>query len=162
MVCEEITHSEIIFWCPRMDEELERIKQEKMIKLMKDDVPTVGDFPIAEVVELDDNSFDSFVIQSGIVVVDTWAVWCGPCRTMEPIMNQLAKEWSGKVTIGKLNVDQNPRTSMKFGISSIPNFLVFQDGKFLGNVVGAVGKKPFEKLFKKLLSGDKDKKEGYT
>ena len=145
-----------------MDEELERIKKEKMMKLMKDDMPTVGNFPIAEVVELDDNSIDSFVTQSGIVVIDCWAVWCGPCRTMEPIMKQLAKEWSGNVTIGKLNVDQNPRTSMKYGIASIPNFLVFQDGKFLGNVVGAVGKKPFEKLFKKLLSGDKDKKEGYT
>jgi len=145
-----------------MDEELERIKKEKMMKLMKDDVPTVGNFPVAEVTVLDDNSFGSFVQQEGIVVIDCWAVWCGPCRTMEPIMEQLAKEWAGKVTIGKLNVDQNPRTSMQYGISSIPNFLVFQDGKFLGNVVGAVGKKPFEKLFKKLLSDNQDKKEGYT
>ena len=145
-----------------MDEELERIKKEKMVKLMKDDMPTVGNFPVTGVVELDDNSFTPFVKQPGIVVIDCWAVWCGPCRTMEPIMDQLAKEWAGKVTIGKLNVDQNPRTSMQYGISSIPNFLVFQDGKFLGNVVGAVGKKPFEKLFKKLLSGDNDKKEGYT
>ena len=145
-----------------MDEELERIKKEKMLKFMSDDVPTVGNFPVADVVELDDNSFEPFVKQQGIVVIDCWAVWCGPCRTMEPIMEQLAKEWAGKVTIGKLNVDQNPRTSMRYGISSIPNFLVFQDGKFLGNVVGAVGKKPFEKLFKKLLSGDQDRKEGYT
>ncbi|MHA1224896.1 MAG: thioredoxin family protein, partial [Candidatus Heimdallarchaeaceae archaeon] len=82
--------------------------------------------------------------------------------SMEPVMKQLATEWAGKVSIGKLNVDQNPRTSMRFGISSIPNFLVFQDGKFLGNVVGAVGKKPFEKLFKKILSGELDKKEGYS
>ncbi len=145
-----------------MDEELERIKKEKMLKLIKEDVPTVGNFPVADVTELDDNSMEPFVKQQGIVVIDCWAVWCGPCRTMEPIMQQLAKEWVGKVTIGKLNVDQNPRASMKYGISSIPNFLVFQDGKFLGNVVGAVGKKPFEKLFKKLLSDDKDKKEGYT
>ena len=145
-----------------MDEELERIKREKMLKLMKEDVPAVGNFPIADVVELDDNSIEPFVKQPGIVVIDCWAVWCGPCRTMEPIMVQLAKEWVGKVTIGKLNVDQNPRTSMRYGISSIPNFLVFQDGKFLGNVVGAVGKSPFEKLFKKLLSGDQDKREGYA
>jgi thioredoxin 1 len=145
-----------------MDEELERIKREKMQRLMKEDLPTVGNFPVAEVTELDDNSFGPFVKQEGIVVIDCWAVWCAPCRTMEPIMEQLAKEWVGKVTIGKLNVDQNPRTSMQYGISSIPNFLVFQDGKFLGNVVGAVGKKPFEKLFKKLIDGDQDKKEGYT
>ena len=145
-----------------MDEELERIKKEKMLKLIREDVPTVGNFPVTDVTELDDNSMEPFVKQQGIVVIDCWAVWCGPCRTMEPIMHQLAKEWAGKVTIGKLNVDQNPRASMRYGISSIPNFLVFQDGKFLGNVVGAVGKKPFEKLFKKLLSGDQDKKEGYT
>jgi len=145
-----------------MNDELERIKKEKMMKLMRDDIPTVGNFPVKEVTELDDNSFEPFVKQPGIVVIDCWAVWCGPCRTMAPIMKQLAKEWAGDVTIGKLNVDQNTRTSMQYGISSIPNFLVFQDGKFLGNVVGAVGKKPFEKLFKKLISGDKDKKEGYT
>ncbi|MHA1197858.1 MAG: thioredoxin [Candidatus Heimdallarchaeaceae archaeon] len=145
-----------------MDEELERIKRERMLKLMRDDVPAVGNFPVVDIAELDENSFEPFVKQQGIVVIDCWAVWCGPCRTMEPIMEQLAKEWAGKVTIGKLNVDQNPHTSMQYGISSIPNFLVFQDGKFLGNVVGAVGKKPFEKLFKKLLSGDQDKKEGYT
>ncbi|MCE7741067.1 MAG: thioredoxin [Candidatus Heimdallarchaeota archaeon] len=129
---------------------------------MRDDIPTVGNFPVVDVTELDDNSFEPFVKQSGIVVIDCWAVWCGPCRTMEPIMEQLAKEWAGKVTIGKINVDQNQRTSMQYGISSIPNFLVFQEGKFLGNVVGAVGKKPFEKLFKKLLSSDQDRKEGYT
>lgn len=145
-----------------MDEELERIKKEKMQNLMRDDIPTVGNFPVVDVTELDDNSFEPFVKQSGIVVIDCWAVWCGPCRTMEPIMEQLAKEWAGKVTIGKINVDQNQRTSMQYGISSIPNFLVFQEGKFLGNVVGAVGKKPFEKLFKKLLSSDQDRKEGYT
>ena len=133
-----------------------------MIKLMRDEMPTIANFPVVGIVELDDNSLESFIKQPGIVVIDCWAVWCGPCRTMEPIMEQLSKEWAGKVTIGKLNVDQNPHTSMRYGISSIPNFLVFQDGKFLGNVVGAVGKRPFEKLFNKLLSGDQDKKEGYA
>jgi len=145
-----------------MDDELERIKREKMLKLMKDDVPVVGTFPVTELHELDDQSFDDFIQQTGIVVIDCWAAWCAPCRTMEPIMKQLSKEWAGQVSIGKLNVDQNPRIAMKFGISSIPNFLVFQNGKFLGNVVGAVGKKPFDKLFKKILSGELDKREGYS
>ena len=77
-------------------------------------------------------------------------------------MEQLAQEYAGKVTIGKLNVDQNPQTSMRYGISSIPNFLVFQNGEYLGNVVGAVGKKPFQKLFKKILDGELDKREGYS
>ena len=158
-MCENITHS---LWCNIMDDELERIKREKMLKLMKDDVPVVGTFPVTELHELDDQSFDDFIQQTGIVVIDCWAAWCAPCRTMEPIMKQLSKEWAGQVSIGKLNVDQNPRIAMKFGISSIPNFLVFQNGKFLGNVVGAVGKKPFDKLFKKILSGELDKREGYS
>ncbi|MHA2358198.1 MAG: thioredoxin [Candidatus Heimdallarchaeaceae archaeon] len=145
-----------------MDDELERIKREKLQKLMQDDVPVVGTFPIEEMAELDDQTFQNFVNQSGIVVIDCWAAWCAPCRTMEPIMKQLAKEWAGKVTIGKLNVDQNPRVAMSYRIASIPNFLVFQDGKYLGNVVGAVGKKSFDKLFKKILSGELDKREGYT
>jgi thioredoxin 1 len=145
-----------------MDDELERIRREKMLRIMKDDVPVVGTFPYAELEELNDQSFEVFVKQPGIVVIDLWAAWCAPCRSMEPIMKQLAKEWSGQVLIGKLNIDQYPRTAMKYGISSIPNFLVFQDGKYLGNVVGAVGKKPFEKLFKKILSGELDKREGYS
>ncbi len=158
-MCENLTHS---LWCNIMDDELERIKREKMLKLMKDDVPVVGTFPVAELQELDDQSFEDFIQQTGIVVIDCWAAWCAPCRTMEPIMKQLSKEWAGQVSIGKLNVDKNPRTAMQYGISSIPNFLVFQNGKFLGNVVGAVGKKPFDKLFKKIISGDLDKREGYA
>ncbi|MFW9851416.1 MAG: thioredoxin [Candidatus Thorarchaeota archaeon] len=145
-----------------MDDELERIRREKMLRIMKDDIPVVGTFQYEEMEELNEQSFDVFVKQPGIVVIDCWAAWCAPCRSMEPIMKQLAKEWAGQVSIGKLNVDQYPRIAMKYGISSIPNFLVFQDGKYLGNVVGAVGKKPFEKLFKKILSGELDKKEGYS
>jgi len=145
-----------------MDDELERIKRDKLQKLMQDDIPVVGTFPVEVMAELDDQTFQDFVDLPGIIVIDCWAAWCAPCRTMEPIMKQLAKEWAGKVTIGKLNIDKNPRVAMSYRISSIPNFLVFQDGKYLGNVVGAVGKKPFDKLFKKILSGELDKREGYT
>ncbi|MCG3226673.1 MAG: thioredoxin [Candidatus Heimdallarchaeota archaeon] len=145
-----------------MDDELERIRKEKLTKLMNDDVPVVGTFPIAELNELDEQTFEGFIGQSGIVVIDLWAAWCAPCRTMEPIMKQLAKEWIGQVLIGKLNIDQYPRIAMKYQVSSIPNFLVFQDGKYLGNVVGAVGKKPFDKLFKQIVSGELNKREGYT
>ena len=134
-----------------MDEEIERIKREKMMKLLKHK-EQVQKYPLGKVVELTDNNFDDFVKQDGICVVDCWAIWCAPCRSMAPIMEQLAKEWASKnVHIGKLDVDHNPRVTMRYGVSSIPNFLVFKDGKFLGNVVGAVGKAPFIKLFKKLL-----------
>ncbi|MHA1304360.1 MAG: thioredoxin [Candidatus Heimdallarchaeaceae archaeon] len=144
------------------DNELEKIRQKKMQEMMGIN-QTESPFPTGVTVELTDNDFNEFVKQKGIVVVDTWAAWCMPCRTMGPIMDQLAKEWADKgVHIGKLNVDQNRRTAMKYGISSIPNFLVFQDGKYLGNIVGAVGKKPFVKLFEKLLKGEDPTSEGYA
>ena len=107
-MCNNITHS---LWCNIMDDELERIKKEKMLKLMKDDVPVVGTFPVTELLELDDQSFDDFIQQQGIVVIDCWAAWCAPCRTMEPIMKQLSKDWADQVSIGKLNVDKNPKFS---------------------------------------------------
>lgn len=144
-----------------MSDELERIRQEKIRKLLQPDVQA-SKFPTGKVIELTDSNFDEFAKQPGIVVVDCWAAWCAPCRSMAPVMEQLAKEWGPKgIHIGKLNVDHNPRTAMRYGISSIPNFLVFKDGKFLGNVVGAVGKAPFVQLFKKLLK-EGDNREGYA
>ncbi|MHA1866653.1 MAG: thioredoxin [Candidatus Heimdallarchaeaceae archaeon] len=144
------------------DETLEELRRKKMEELLNTSQETAK-FPTGVAVNITDNDFDEFVKQEGIVVVDTWAAWCMPCRTMAPIMEQLAKEWADKgVHIGKLNVDENRRTAMRFGISSIPNFLVFQNGKYLGNVVGAVGKKPFVQLFKKLLDDNDETKAGYA
>lgn len=143
------------------DSEIEKIKQKKIMEMMNTEKNK--DAPAGKAIELNDNQFESFIKKKGIVVVDCWAQWCGPCRTMSPIMDQLAKEWKDKgVHIGKINVQQYPRSAAKYGVSSIPNFLVFKDGKYLGNVLGAVGKKPFEELFKKILRGDFDKKEGYA
>ena len=152
----KFSHRQVIL----MDDELERIKQEKLRRLLQPELQS-SKYPIGKVVELNDSNFEEFAKQQGIVVVDCWAVWCAPCRSMAPVMDQLAKEWGNKgVHIGKLNVDHNPRTAMRYGISSIPNFLVFQNGKYLGNIVGAVGKAPFVKLFKKLLKENND--EGYV
>ncbi len=132
------------------DDELEKIKQKKMLELMGAKQKQ-SKYPEGIVVELTDATFDDFVKQDGVVIVDTWAAWCMPCRAMAPVMEQLAKEWAGKgVHVGKLDVDHNRQIGMRFGISSIPNFLVFQNGKYLGNIVGAVGKKPFVELLRKL------------
>jgi thioredoxin 1 len=88
-----------------------------------------------------DDSFTADVEQSsGLVVVDFWAEWCGPCRAIAPILEDLAKNNPGKVQIAKLDVDANQRTSMKFNVRSIPTLLFFKDGRHVDTVVGLVQK----------------------
>ncbi len=88
-----------------------------------------------------DQNFEEEVIKSNLpVLVDFWAVWCGPCKMIAPIVEQLADELSGKVKIGKLDVDSNQETSIKYGIRGIPTLLIFKDGKVVDTIVGAVPK----------------------
>ena len=96
--------------------------------------------------EVTDASFENDVLKStSPVVVDFWAVWCGPCRMIAPMVEELETEYEGKVEFVKLNVDENPETSMNYGIRSIPTLLVFKDGKPVDQVVGAVPKKELKK-----------------
>lgn len=96
--------------------------------------------------ETTDNTFETQVLKSTIpVVVDFWAVWCGPCRMIAPIVEELATEYDGKVTFVKLNVDENPQVSMKYGIRSIPTLLVFKNGTPVKQIVGAVPKREVKK-----------------
>jgi thioredoxin 1 len=82
---------------------------------------------------------------SGLTMVDFWAVWCGPCRMVGPIVEQLADQYDGQVKVGKLDVDGNQRTAARFGIRSIPSILFFKDGKLVDTVVGAVPKPALER-----------------
>ena len=91
--------------------------------------------------EINDGNFAELVAKDQVTVIDLWAEWCGPCRQMVPIINELAEEYAGKVQIGKLNVDDNPSVPTKFGVRGIPTFLIFKKGELVDKVVGAVGKK---------------------
>jgi thioredoxin 1 len=93
------------------------------------------------IVTLSDASFDEDVVNAaGPVLVDFWAEWCGPCKMIAPILGEVATEYAGKVTIGKLNIDENSATPPKFGIRGIPTLLLFKDGKVAATKVGALSK----------------------
>lgn len=83
----------------------------------------------------------------GLAVVDFWATWCGPCRMIGPMLEQLASEYNGKAKVAKLDVDSNQQTSMRFNVRSIPTILFFKDGKLVDTVIGAVPKAKLESKF---------------
>lgn len=100
-----------------------------------------------------DQDFDSQVLQAKIpVLVDFWAVWCGPCKMQNPILEEVAKEMEGKAIIAKLNVDENPATAGKFGIMSIPTLLIFQAGKIVKQMIGVQSKESLMEELNKALN----------
>jgi thioredoxin 1 len=135
------------------DEELEKIRKKKLEVAMKkmteekksawaaDDKPC----------HLSDHDFNDTINAADIALVDFYADWCGPCKMMAPTIEVLAKEYSGKVLVAKVNVDENPVIAQKFGITSIPTFGIFKRAKLIGTVVGAVGKDPLKKALDKAI-----------
>jgi thioredoxin 1 len=95
---------------------------------------------MGKTIELNDSNFDQIVKTDKPVLVDFWAEWCGPCKMIGPIVEELAGDYDGKAVVAKLNVDENPQTAAKFGIRSIPTLLVFKNGQIVDKQVGAVPK----------------------
>jgi len=110
-------------------------------------MPDSTDAPI----KVDDSSFDSFLSKYPLILVDCWAPWCGPCMQVAPVIDGLAKEYIGKVAFLKLNTDENPATSGRFDIMAIPTLLVFNNGKQVDQIVGAVPKARIEETLKKYM-----------
>ncbi|HMB31841.1 MAG TPA: thioredoxin [Desulfohalobiaceae bacterium] len=91
--------------------------------------------------EVTDNSFESEVLKNQLpVLVDFWAPWCGPCRAVAPVLEELSKEYEGQLQVLKMNVDENPSTPTKYGIRAIPTLILFKNGDVVGQVTGAVSK----------------------
>ena len=101
---------------------------------------------------LADLNFENEVLQSKIpVLVDFWAEWCAPCRAVEPIVAELAKDYEGKLKVGKLNVDENSKTAAKYNILSIPTLLIFKKGEVVKTIIGAQSKERFKQQIEEVL-----------
>ena len=132
------------------DKELERIKRAKLQEIMKKSKASfekegmVLDKPI----EVTDAIFKEIIGKHPLVVVDCWAPWCGPCQMVAPVIQELARDYAGKILFGKLNVDENREVSMQYQIMGIPTLLVFKNGKLVERIVGAMPRRMLEPKIK--------------
>ena len=107
---------------------------------------------MSDLLEVTDENFDTEIMNSDLpVLVDFWAEWCGPCRMVTPVVEELANDYKGKVKVGKMNVDENRQTPAKFGIRAIPTLIFFKGGEVAQTIVGAQPKSHIEEELKKLL-----------
>jgi len=106
---------------------------------------------ISQPITLADEGFDLLVERYDLMVVDCWAPWCGPCVVMAPVIEELAQEYAGRVIFGRLNTDENPATTERFGIMGIPTFLFLQGGTEVERIVGAVPKQEIRNVLDRIL-----------
>ena len=130
-----------------VDEELEKLKKKQLEEILK----LHNQSNISEktsVIYLDINNFEQIVSKDALTLVDFWAEWCGPCKSMHPIFTRLAKKYHN-VKFGRVNVDNNQDIAKKFGVQSIPTFIMFRNGKPIDKMIGAVGEPGIHMICKK-------------
>jgi len=130
------------------DEELRLINEKRMKKLQQliNEKELLKN--IKEPLNLGDNTFFQTINKFPLMLVDFWAPWCGPCRMMTPIIDQIGKDYLGKLVVGKMNVDENPLIGRQFSISSIPTLILFKRGKEVNKVIGSVSKNKIDEMVK--------------
>ena len=107
---------------------------------------------MSNISHINDDDFDNHVNNSNLpVLVDYWAEWCGPCKAIAPIVEEIANDYDGKVKVGKMDVDNNNQVAMKYGIRSIPTLLLFKNGEVVDQVIGNVGKDSIQSMLNKAL-----------
>ena len=131
------------------DSELDKILAEKTKRLVAEHSKTAH----GHVIELTEANFDKLVNGSKLTFVDFWAAWCGPCRTMEPVVERLAAKLDGNVNFGKLNVDEHSAIATKYEVQSIPTFMMFKNGRPVDAVIGTMQEAPLEQRIRKAAGG---------
>jgi len=133
------------------DRELERIKERKLRELLRktEEEPRIR--VIDKPIPVDEEQFEEILRKYELVFADFWAAWCGPCRMIAPIIEELAREYAGKVVFVKVDVDRNRRLAAKFGIMSIPTLILFKNGKPVDMVIGVYPKPALEELINRYL-----------
>lgn len=132
------------------ERDIEQIREKMLHNMMSNDKPVQGANPKPK--ELTDSNFVEEVTKADLMVVDFWAAWCGPCQFVSPIIEELASDYAGKVSFGKLNVDENPMVSQQFMIRSIPTIMFFKNGKMVDSQIGAVPKPFLEQKIEKHMA----------
>jgi thioredoxin 1 len=132
-----------------IDDELKALRMRRLQQLIAGDSlnQETENWP-GSPIPVTDVSLQDFIDQYPLVVLDCWAPWCGPCRSLAPVFESLAQEYQGKIVFGKLNVDENQRTAAKYQTMSIPTLLIFKDGKPVDRIVGALPKQAIEEKLK--------------
>ena len=107
---------------------------------------------MADIMQVTDNDFEQEILKADTpALVDFWAAWCGPCRAIAPVVEELARDYQGKVKVAKMNVDENAKTPAKYGIRAIPTLIIFKGGQVMEQITGAVSRSIIENALKKAL-----------